>query len=240
MPPEVSSAHGVVPPIGVIRSSVTVTSVRLDPPTLVAVIVYVSVSPTEMSPLPSASVDSVGAGFTTTSAAIGTGVVTESVTGSVWSESAVAVLTMLPAAASAATTTYVPINVHVAPGTSRAHGASPPVGVIRGSATDTLVRLAPPDVLGRDGVGQRVTDRDVTGAVLVGVGRRRLDDGERRARHGVTWTSVTGGVWSESAVAVLTIEPATRSAGGDDVGAHEGAGATGQHRRARRCAAASP
>ena len=56
-------------------------SVRLAVPELVAVIVYVNVSPAEMSVEPSASIDNVGAGFTTVNTGAGTGVVSSSVTG---------------------------------------------------------------------------------------------------------------------------------------------------------------
>ena len=39
VPPGATNAHGVVPPVGVIKPSVTTTSVRFAPPELVAVIV---------------------------------------------------------------------------------------------------------------------------------------------------------------------------------------------------------
>ena len=63
--------------VAVIKSSVTTTFVRFDIPTLVAVIVYVRVSPTDTSPLPSSSAFA-GAGLTTTSAGAGSRVVSVS------------------------------------------------------------------------------------------------------------------------------------------------------------------
>ena len=80
VPPRVTKPQGVVPPVGAIRSSVTTTSVRFAVPEFVAVIVYVSVSPAEMSPEPSASIDNTGAGFTTVRIGEGNGVVSPSVT----------------------------------------------------------------------------------------------------------------------------------------------------------------
>ena len=81
VPPGATNAHGVVPPVGVIKPSVTTTSVRFAPPELVAVIVYINVSPAEMSPEPSASVDNTGAGFTTDNTGADSDVIWSAVTG---------------------------------------------------------------------------------------------------------------------------------------------------------------
>ena len=64
VPAGATSAHGVVPAVGVINGSVTVTFVRFAVPALVAVIVYVNVSPTDTSPEPSSSAFD-GAGLST-------------------------------------------------------------------------------------------------------------------------------------------------------------------------------
>ena len=104
VPAGATSAHGVVPPVGVINESLTTTLVRFAVPVLVAVIVYVSVSPTLTSPLPSSSA-LLGAGLSTASAGFGTGTVSPSVTWAVWSLSAAPVFTIDPAVTSAAVTT---------------------------------------------------------------------------------------------------------------------------------------
>ena len=74
--------------LGVIFGSLTVTLVRFAVPIFVAVIVYVSVSPTLTSSEPSSSA-LLGAGLSIPRLGVGTGTVSGSVTGSVWSLSAV-------------------------------------------------------------------------------------------------------------------------------------------------------